>query len=865
MACGTGKTLVGYEVAQGLKAKRLLTLVPSLLLVNQMIREYRARGAKHILAVCSDETSGDEDSIQISVKELEADNTTDAKVARAFLSGPDQRIVVCTYQSLRSLSEVFEGLAFDLAIFDEAHKTAGRKSKLFAHGLTDESVKCARRLFMTATPRHATLKEDGSEAQVYAMNNPQVYGPVLYSLPLRNAIEAGIIDDYRIIVAIVSQRGTEDLREQAIRVAIDRAMKVYGIRKVFTFHARVADASNFVLGATDTLKGARLYHVNGMQSSAERGIKLEGFRNADAALMSNARCLTEGVDLPAADMVAFLSPKKNPIDIVQAVGRVLRKHHSKAKGGYVFLPVFVRDGTDEEAAIAESDWSGCYEVLQALREQDKPLSVVLSKCARGDGELPEKIEVMDARKRGNEAEPDRIELSEGMRRSIRVKTVKPFREDSEGCKMELLALARGGSPKPIVHKTTLGSRLHSYTHRSSGCYDAVFDATIRALAPLWFVDTAAENKSKLLDLACSGAPRPNSHNGAIGARLTQYTIKTAKVYDPVFDAEIRTIAPLWFDVRARRVAENKKKLLAMARDGSPKPVRRRGQMNTLAACFAEYITEGRRSYDPEFSAKIREAAPHWLINQFQRAADLDSQLVDLAEAGAPRPKRITAVGRRLTCISSGPLYKADLSARLRALAPHWYQGMGGPGKPHERIDTDAVKKKLLTLARSGADRPHRKTRIAKLLTRFIGRNNPGHDPSFSARIKALAPSWFTSVTSVQTKEALLALAKTGVPKPQRATRLGYSLRRYTSRRRGDPEFIGVLRTLAPHWLECREDTVREVKEKLLALAQDGLPRPPKRGGILGQRLARYTNRKEKQFDESFTMTVSRLAPHWFRK
>ena len=667
MACGTGKTLVGYEVAHGLKVKCLLTLVPSLLLVNQMIREYRARGAKHILAVCSDETSGDEDSIQISVKELEADNTTDAKVARAFLDGPGQRIVVCTYQSLRSLSEVFEGLAFDLAIFDEAHKTAGRKSKLFAHGLTDDSVKCARRLFMTATPRHATLKEDGSEAQVYAMNNPQVYGPVLYSLPLRNAIEAGIIDDYRIIVAIVSQRGTEDLKEQAIRVAIDRAMKVYGIRKVFTFHARVADASNFILGATDTLKGARLYHVNGMQSSAERGIKLEGFRNADAALMSNARCLTEGVDLPAADMVAFLSPKKNPIDIVQAVGRVLRKHHSKAKGGYVFLPVFVRAGADEEAAIAESDWSRCYEVLQALREQDEPLSVALSKCARGCGELPEKIDIMDARKGGGkELEQDRAQFSEGMRRAIRVKVVKPFNYNPTRRMEELLSLARRGAPRPSSSsknptERSLGEMLPRYMNPKKNVFNATFSRKIVELAPQWFTKRAmnVRRMTTLLEMAQRGEPRP-PWGTALARCLAQYACKTSKF--PAFAKDIHATAPHWF--QDQRVVAMKTKLLEMAIDGKAKPSRNSVEGKRLAT----YLCKAHPCYDAEFRSHIEAANSNWVRNG--NAQDTIQDLLRLAATGCDRPAPRSSME---TAIHRHAKVGSELNHELRRLAPHWFK------------------------------------------------------------------------------------------------------------------------------------------------------------------------------------------------
>jgi predicted helicase len=630
MACGTGKTLVGYEVARGLKARRLLTLVPSLLLVNQMIREYRARGAKHILAVCSDETSGDEDSIQISVKELEADNTTDAKVARAFLDGPGQRIVVCTYQSLRSLSEVFESLAFDLAIFDEAHKTAGRKSKLFAHGLTDDSVKCARRLFMTATPRHAALKEDGSEAQVYAMNDPKIYGPVLYSLSLHAAIEAGIIDDYQIIIAVVSQRGTEDLKEQAIRVAIDRAMQVYGIRKVFTFHARVADASNFILGATDTLKSARLYHVNGMQSSAERGIKLEGFRNADAALMSNARCLTEGVDLPAADMVAFLSPKKNPIDIVQAVGRVLRKHHSKAKGGYVFLPVFMRDGADEEAAIAESDWSSCYEVLQAMREQDDPMSVQLAKAARGNGELPDKIIIMDGRRHGvSEMEVDRVDISEGIRRAIRVKILKPFNRDPERKKAEILAKLRN-NPKRLEGNDPLRAAYASYTNPNSQSFDLKFCNELSKIFPTYNRgDSYKWSGTELLQLALKGGPRPerlfigaHSFDDLFDLPENRFTGRGVNPESIFLRRTLLHLVPHWFKSRAllrshsarglhpkRKKSKDQKiqKLLAIAQEGGPRP----RPHTQLAHALENYLPKSSRVYVAGLSEKLKNLAPHW--------------------------------------------------------------------------------------------------------------------------------------------------------------------------------------------------------------------------------------------------------------
>lgn len=624
MACGTGKTLVGLEVAKKLKAQKTLVLVPSLLLVNQMVREYRAQGVEHLLCVCCDDGAGGEDAIQVSVKELEASNTTNADEARAFLSGAGGRFVICTYQSLRNLSEVFDGLSFDLAIFDEAHKTAGGRSKLFAHALTDDGVRCSRRLFMTATPRHAKLNEDGTESQVYAMNDPKVYGPVLFSLPLRRAIDAGIIDDYRIVVAVVSQPAAEELRDQAIRVAIDQAVEQFGIRKVFTFHARVAEAAAFVLGATDTLKAMRLYHVSGQQTSIERALKLEGFRNSDHALMSNARCLTEGVDLPAADMVAFLSPKKNPIDIVQAVGRVLRKHRTKTEGGFVFLPVFVRDGQDEETAIAESDWSGVYEVLQAMREQDEPLAAALRKYARSGEGLPDTIAVMNLR------EADFHGVTEMMRRTIAAKVLQPFkidRRNTDEVKRRFIEMARAGQPRPKYRsedeeEKSLGQRLSHYLSKVDIQYDAEFERELKKANPSWVYKmdrrSTDEVKRRLIEMAMAGQPRPkaNSKDGeekGLGQRLSSYTsesINSSRQYDAEFDQKIRAMAPHWFDAKADA---KKAELLAMARDGSGRPSEKSKEKSVkiLGRALGNYTRQRSGCYDAAFCAEIRATAPQW--------------------------------------------------------------------------------------------------------------------------------------------------------------------------------------------------------------------------------------------------------------
>lgn len=683
MACGTGKTFVGHEVSKQLGARRTLVLVPSLLLVNQTIREYRAFGTERILSVCSEEDDSSGDVIRISVKDLDADNTARAEDAKAFLDGGGgQRVVVSTYQSLRALSGVFSDLEFDLAIFDEAHKTAGERSKLFSHGISDDHVKCARRLFLTATPRHAELKDDGDEAPVYAMNDPEIYGPVLYSLTLRAAIEAGIIDDYRIIVALVDG-DVGELGDQAVRVAIDQAMRAYGIRKVFTFHGSVKAANGFILGATDTLKGSRLYHVNGNQPSDERGLKLEGFAAADAALMSNAQCLTEGVDLPAADMVAFLSRKKNPIGIVQAVGRVLRKHHSKAKGGFVFLPVFVRPGQDEEAAIYESDWRCVYDVLQAMREQDEPLAVQLAKCARGEGDLPSQMLIMDVRRRAVGADGDVIGASDVLRKAIRAKVMRAFVMNSAWNKMALLERARGGEMRPSSTsmdpvERRLAHALNNYTSPTASTFDAKFNRDIRRLAPNWFDRIDPDGKDReLIRIAKESGECPNSRT-SLGCRLSH--LKKSATH-PI-TVELMRIRPEWFP------GFWEKRLVELADSGAPRPRRDSPEGVRLRA----YSSPSHRSYRPELIDLLKRKAPAWWLSPkgFSRAErglpprpapkwkqDKQGkmhQLEELAGDGARRPKMGTMLGNafRNYTNSSSKAFVPEWTEKMRFLAPNWF-------------------------------------------------------------------------------------------------------------------------------------------------------------------------------------------------
>jgi predicted helicase len=166
MACGTGKTLVALWVAEQLKCKKVLVLVPSLALLRQTLHEWFKEthwDEAAYLCVCSDPTVGKKlDEIIIRQSDLDFPVTTESKTVREFLNKQFNgvKIVFSTYQSAQVVAEGMSmAIPFELGIFDEAHKTAGREGAKFTLALKDENIAIKKRLFMTATPRHYNLSK----------------------------------------------------------------------------------------------------------------------------------------------------------------------------------------------------------------------------------------------------------------------------------------------------------------------------------------------------------------------------------------------------------------------------------------------------------------------------------------------------------------------------------------------------------------------------------------------------------------------------------------------------------------------------------------------------------------------------------
>lgn len=431
-ACGTGKTLIALWSAERMDARCILVLVPSLALLAQTLREWLHETSWASLdyrCVCSDKTVDTaNDELIVRPSDVPFRVSTDSSDIRAFLTNDfaGVKFLFSTYQSSAVVEEAARGLHFDLAIFDEAHKTAGREGIKFAVALRDEAVAADRRLFMTATPRHfevAKRDKAGDAKVVFSMDVPEVYGPVVHRLPFSKAAELKIITDYRVLVSFVTseevtneliRRGVvlvegEEIKAQQVanQIAVRSAIEKYGARKVFTFHSRVESARSFSSSGAEGIQvhlpDFQCAHINGAMPTAHRERLIREFAHAPRALLSNARCLTEGVDVPAVDMVAFLSPRRSTVDIVQAVGRAMRKSAGK-EVGYVLVPLYVEQARNEsvEQAVLRTSFDEVWQVLQKLKEHDDLLAQVIAdmRTERGktggfdDSRFREKVHVL---------------------------------------------------------------------------------------------------------------------------------------------------------------------------------------------------------------------------------------------------------------------------------------------------------------------------------------------------------------------------------------------------------------------------------------------------------------------------------------
>ena len=527
MACGSGKTLVTLWVAEGRKTERVLVLVPTLLLLKQFRREWREAASLPFvdLAVCSDADTVEPDEWLVRADELGVPVTTDPSAIAAFLRGAGRRVIFATYASSARVAEAQVDTTvpdFDLVVADEAHRIAGVINLGVHHDrdhrvvLDAERIRAARRLFATATPRvygRATRRrfDDQEDIEVASMDDETLFGSVAHQLWFREAVDLDVLTDYELVAVLVTDEEVADLvRERAgvivdgkvldaetlaTLIAVRRAIDDLGLTRAITFHHTIARARGFALALSQielTPLAPDAVHISGAMSVDERERVLHILKEPDRpTVVTNARCLTEGIDVPSLDAVAFVDPRSSAVDIVQAVGRVMRRAPGK-KRGYVVVPVFLREAdlADPEAAVEGSAFAPVLDVLRALRAHDPELTADASRIKASLGSR-------DAVAGGHIAQHVQLlGLTVDARRFERALELRFVKVSADPFEVGLVALrayvAREGHARVPSAHVEGGVRLGMWVvghraHRRHGSLDPAREAELEAF-PAWTWD-----------------------------------------------------------------------------------------------------------------------------------------------------------------------------------------------------------------------------------------------------------------------------------------------------------------------------------------------------------------------------------------
>ena len=506
MACGTGKTLTALWITEELKSNTTLVILPSLLLLSSTLKEWLTHRNEPFafLPVCSDETAArGSDSINLNTSDLAFPSTTDANEIATFLKTQGKKVIFSTYQSTQKITEAFkkEKLEpFDLIIADEAHRCAGKADSSYTLALDDKNIPSTQRLFMTATPKlfHKNFKKRAAESgvDVMSMDDEAVFGPLLHKLTFGEAIEQDLLTDYQVVVVGINNPSFEDMISQrklvetdneissdaqslASHVGLAKALNNYDLKKVISFHSRVKAASDFAYELPKILdwmpKSSRpsgevvASHVSGAMPTAQRNQRLQALgevKENQRYILSNARCLSEGIDVPALDGVAFIDPRNSEIDIVQAVGRAIRLSKNKSVGTIV-IPVFINDKDDPDEILNSSPFKKVWAVVNALRSHDELL-----------GEQLDQLRV-ELGKRGTVGRPDKIVFD------LPVKITETFEKALETKLLESTSASwnfwfgllenyvkrKGDSMIPDSYKTKDGLKLGNWASRQRDLKD----------------------------------------------------------------------------------------------------------------------------------------------------------------------------------------------------------------------------------------------------------------------------------------------------------------------------------------------------------------------------------------------------------
>lgn len=372
--------------------------------------------------------------------------------------GGHMSVIFSTYHSLDVISRAqnLHGMEpFDLVVCDEAHRTTGASfdsedESSFVKVHDAEYLRAAKRLYMTATPRiyadSAKAIAERDNAVLYDMNDEAFYGKQFHVITFSEAVKLELLTDYKVLVltideAHVSARLQNLLKDENNQLKVDDAARIIGCWKALAKQGLAQDLSfdpepmrravafcqvierqkgtgkhkvsskqiaamfQSVVDAyqeqedSDVSLICEAAHVDGTMNAAEKESKLNWLKAPSpentCRILSNVRCLSEGVDVPALDAVLFLTPRNSQVDVVQSVGRVMRRTpDGKKKLGYVILPVVIPAGMEPHEALNDNKiYKVVWDVLQALRSHDDRFDAMINKLDL-IGKDPRKMEVI---------------------------------------------------------------------------------------------------------------------------------------------------------------------------------------------------------------------------------------------------------------------------------------------------------------------------------------------------------------------------------------------------------------------------------------------------------------------------------------
>jgi predicted helicase len=350
-------------------------------------------------------------------------------------------VVFSTYQSIDVVARaqkamIKEGLGdFDLVICDEAHRTTGvslanEDESAFTKIHNNSFIKAKKRLYMTATPRlysdDSKSKAAQADAVLCSMDDVKLYGEEIYRIGFGKAVDEGLLTDYKVLILTLSDQDVPPavqrmIADESNEITSDDASKLIGcvnalskqvlgdeglvkasdpdpMRRAVAF-CQTIRASNKITSTFNTATEAYISslpidkksqmvsvaskHIDGTMSAPQRD-ELMGWLKSDPTdgecrVLTNVRCLSEGVDVPSLDAVMFLSARNSQIDVVQSVGRVMRKAPGK-NYGYIIIPVVVPSDIEANKALDDNErYKVVWTVLNALRAHDDRFNATINK------------------------------------------------------------------------------------------------------------------------------------------------------------------------------------------------------------------------------------------------------------------------------------------------------------------------------------------------------------------------------------------------------------------------------------------------------------------------------------------------------